>query len=649
MVQIKRWLLVFAISLHGSYSAALVKFEVNSTQRYDPIKPIWNTLNLWSPSFMVQENGQPNTWHRDTHPFISRVILMTATGGRPDYPQLEIYKLDSLGQPIYDFNNFDSYLEAALHNQFTPIVVLGAIPFALAPDPYHIGVFGSVTDPPTDYTKWHEFVKALITHCVERFGPEKVSQWQWRLYTEPDNHDWWIGTKEEYFKLYDYTVAAAQEAFPQIIFGPGNMLGEIEDHWGIQFIDHACAGTNYFTGQKGSYFKFFTISAYERCVKDFPPLWKFETRVQTIKNKLRSYGALDTIAIGFDEGQLITDENGLYLWLGDGTEYGASWQAAYHILGIRQGFERIVHWGFTSDGVKTPKYNVIEMLEKMKDDLRIDMQMVGDSRTIYQRLHHKIDGIASIAPDESSIKIFLYSHHQYRYPSPQLNADPVSVQMTLNSLPFSTKSVRLTHWLVDSTHSNFFNVWLQDSKDLPRVPYNGIGGSIYDAGVNSNFNQDGHIFWWYHKPKYLQIDDLEKAGPDQVLAVKEDGSLEITIAMRFHAVSLLEIVPDSALGVRMQRADHEPARFRCRIFPNPSNGSLTIYVEGMDATSDVRIFDIRGRLVKSFLKPRDGSKGPVTLKWLGDTNSGTLAPSGVYFVEYFSNGDRISHKLLLLR
>jgi len=629
--------------------ASVVEFDVAPEQQYNEIKPIWDILNLWSPSFLVNDNGDPVTWLKDTHPFVNRVILMTATGGRPDYPGLEILKKDSLGNLVYDFANFDGYLKAALYNNFTPIIVLGAIPFVLAPDPYHIGVFGSITDPPTDYSQWYSFVKTLIAHCVETFGLPEVKTWQWRLYTEPDNRDWWHGTKEEYFKLYDYTVAAALEVIPDIIIGPGNMLGEIEDHWGLEFLDHAFVGINYYTGTTGSYMKFFTISAYERCEKDHPPLQQFEGRVHAIKEKLQQYGALDTIALGFDEGQLITDEDGVYLWLGDGTEYGDSWQAAYQILGIREGLERIVQWGFTSDGVKTPKYNVIEMLEKMKGQRRIEMHKVSDSRTTLAQAFQMIDGIASIAPDMSIINIFIYCHYKYRYRELTLTEDPQSVQINIRNIPFATSRVRIKHWVVDSSHSNYFNKWLEDSRDLPRVSYNGIGGSIFDAAVNSNFNQEGHVFWWYHKPEYLEIDDLEKLRPDTTLTSNDDGSLTFTIGMRSHQVSLLQIIPDSITYVNEQP---EPAQHRavsCQIFPNPFNSSTTFHISPTNKPIRIFIYNIAGQLIRSFEKVADEREQQINLTWDGRNPAGNPVPSGIYIVRVITENQSISRKITLLR
>ena len=193
--------LVLIAVLAMSLASQDIEFRVDPAVQYMEIKPLWDIMNLWAPSFLLNPDGTPNTWYRDTHPFVNRAILMTATGGRPAYPQLEILKTDSSGNSHYDYTNFDKYFEAVRFNGFTPIIVLGAIPFALAPENYHIGAFGSITDPPVDYLEWYDFVKMLVTHSVDKFGSDEVRKWSWRLYTEPDNFDWWRGTKEEYLNF----------------------------------------------------------------------------------------------------------------------------------------------------------------------------------------------------------------------------------------------------------------------------------------------------------------------------------------------------------------------------------------------------------------------------------------------------------------
>ena len=91
MFGIKKLIFVMLFMMCSISTATDFEFRVDTRQEYAEIKPIWDIINLWSPSFLVDETGAPNTWHKDTHPFLQRVILMTATGGRPDYPELEIY------------------------------------------------------------------------------------------------------------------------------------------------------------------------------------------------------------------------------------------------------------------------------------------------------------------------------------------------------------------------------------------------------------------------------------------------------------------------------------------------------------------------------------------------------------------------------
>ncbi len=626
--------------------ASTVEFQVDPAQRYERIRPIWDALNLWSPSFLLTPDGEPNTWYVETHPFLRRVVLMTATGGRPDYPQDEILKRDSTGALVLDFSNFDRFLDVLEPMNLTPIIVLGAIPFALAPENPHIGVFGSITDPPTDYDAWHDFVRDLVAHCVARYGRQEVLRWAWRLYTEPDNRDWWSGTKEEYFKLYDYTVAAIQQALPGATVGPGNILGEMEDHWGMEILDHVFADTNAYTGTVGTRIDFFTFSAYEHCQRDFPPLKKFKDRVARLKAKLRSYGALKTVALGIDEGQLLHDENGAYLWLGDGTEYGAAWQAAYQVFGIREGFDRIVQWGFSADGVKTPKYNVIEMLDKMKGQTRVAMRLVRDDRNYLSKAWQEIDGIASVSETQDTLSIFVYSHHKYRYPHLPALEDPQPVRIVITQLPFSASAVRLVHWLVDSTHSNFFNVWLEDSKDLPRVPYNGLGGSIYDAAITMNLERGGQAFWWHHRDKYLRIDDLEKAGPDTTLPVAADGSIAIDLGMRPHQVSLLVLVPDTVGGLEGGSSSAETLPMAFSVHPNPFSERVTFQISASAGPVRLQVFDLRGRRVYSRTRREPGR---FHWTWTGRDTRGIPLPSAVYAVQVSQPGRQLVRKLLLVR
>ena len=58
----------------------------------------------------------------------------------------------------------------------------------------------------------------MTAHLVERYGRETVSRWPFEVWNEPDI-DYWHGSPEEYWKLYDYAVAGVRAALPGAVVG----------------------------------------------------------------------------------------------------------------------------------------------------------------------------------------------------------------------------------------------------------------------------------------------------------------------------------------------------------------------------------------------------------------------------------------------
>ena len=635
----------FEISINQIIAQSFVEFTVTPSVRYSKIKPIWDAINWFYPSFALGPNGQPNTWYRETQPFVNHITLVAATGGRTDFPDGEILKKDQSGNLYYDFSHFDKYLDATLANNYTPKIVFGAVPFVLAPTNYQVGGFNTVVDPPTDYNLWHDFVKEVVAHCVNRYSQKETLKWSWRFYTEPDNTSWWAGTKEKYFKLYDYSVNAVEEALPGAIVGPGNILGDIQNHWGMEILDHALNGTNYFTGKKGTRINFFSFSAYELCEKDFPPIKKFQSVVDEMRSKLTAAGMEDSVALGIGEGQLLLDEDGKYLWGGDGTEYGAAWQAAYQIFGIRNRLDRIVQWNFTSDGVKTPKYNVIEMLEKMKGETRLKMDVTNDTRDNLGKSLDKIDGIASVDSNNTSLKIFIFDQHIYRDPGGLGVEDPQSVKIIVAKLPFNAEKVYIKHWLIDANHSNFFTQWLKDSKNIKRIDRSDKTGSIYDAELLSVLDQNGRDFWYAHKSHYLEIDDLETDGPQTEQSVSQDGSVTINIEMHPHQVSLLEVNSDSLeTGIGTNNIESPHNFTLSQNYPNPFNPATKIqYTLPKSTFVKLIIYDVLGNVVETLVN-KEQPLGSYTTTF--DANN---IASGIYFYQLKTSSKIITRKMVLLK
>jgi hypothetical protein len=79
--------------------------------------------------------------------------------------------------------------------------------------------------------------------------------------------------------------------------------------------------------------------------------------------------------------------------------------------------------------------------------------------------------------------------------------------------------------------------------------------------------------------------------------------------------------------------DELPRYLSLRAYPNPFNSKITIEINNMKyGNGPIEIYDITGKLIKQI--DLDNKKEVVTRRivWDGSTESGTAAPSGVYFI-----------------
>jgi beta-xylosidase len=90
---------------------------------------------------------------------------------------------------------------------------LGFMPSALASGDKTIFWWKGNVTPPKDYKKWGELIRQLTLHFTERYGAAEVKTWYFEVWNEPNLTPWfWTGTQQEYFTLYEYSVAAKTKA-----------------------------------------------------------------------------------------------------------------------------------------------------------------------------------------------------------------------------------------------------------------------------------------------------------------------------------------------------------------------------------------------------------------------------------------------------
>jgi xylan 1,4-beta-xylosidase len=247
-----------------------VTIHVHADQSGGAIRPIWNYFGYDEPNYTYTPNGKKLLGELATLssvPVYVRVhnLLTTGDGSASlKWGSTNAYTEDKDGKPVYSWTILDHIFDMFHAAGIRPIVEIGFMPEALSmhPEPYRHnfpkGSIGSIYTgwayPPRDYAKWSELVFQFTRHLRERYGDAEVKTWLWEVWNEPDI-DYWKGTPEEYFKLYDFTADAVLRAFPEARIGGPDSTGPGNPHAAEflrQFLEHCAHQTNYATGKTGS-------------------------------------------------------------------------------------------------------------------------------------------------------------------------------------------------------------------------------------------------------------------------------------------------------------------------------------------------------------------------------------------------------------
>jgi xylan 1,4-beta-xylosidase len=205
-----------------------VTVRVDAANKIAPFKPIYAFFGYDEANYTYTENGRKligELTATTDAPVVFRTHFLLATGdGTPTlkWGSTNAYVEDAAGRGKYDWTIVDRIFETYLQAHGKPFVEVGFMPQALssAPTPYESawipgarnnGYAAGWAHPPRDYAKWGELIYRWAEHCEEKYGKEEAESWYWEVWNEP-NIFYWQGTPEEYFKLYDYAVAAVKRS-----------------------------------------------------------------------------------------------------------------------------------------------------------------------------------------------------------------------------------------------------------------------------------------------------------------------------------------------------------------------------------------------------------------------------------------------------
>jgi len=479
--------------------SAPVKVHVDASVVRQPLPRVWNFFGYDEPNYSYAPNGVKllrEIAALSPSPAYIRVHNLLTSGdgsGSLKWGSTNAYTEDASGRPIYDWKIVDRIFDAFLSSGLKPLVEIGFTPEALSthPEPYrHDFPNGSIYTgwayPPKDYQKWAELVFQLVKHLRERYGDAEVKTWLWEVWNEPDI-EYWKGTPEESFKLYDYSVQAVHRALPGATIGGPDSTGPAQPKaigFLTDFLKHCDSGKNYATGKTGAPLDF--ISFHPKG----SPTWQSDHVQMGLAAELKAIEQGFKIVASFPRWRntpIILGEwdpegcaacsaqknpqNGYR----NGALYAAYTLEAFNqtlALAERYGvrLQGMVTWAFefeeqpyfagyrelATNGLDKPVLNAFRMLGQMSEQ-----EIEATSTAALETNAILSDGVR-VAPDiraiatrsQHGIQVLVWNYHDDDLP-----ASPASVELTISGLPSNLHSALLEHFRVDCMHSNSFDAW----------------------------------------------------------------------------------------------------------------------------------------------------------------------------------------------
>jgi xylan 1,4-beta-xylosidase len=397
------------------------------------------------------------------------------------------YTEDEHGNPIYDWTLVDKIIDAYIERGMKPLVEIGFMPKALSskPEPYqhkwHPGaryedIYTGWAYPPNDYAKWAELVYQWVQHSVQRYGKAEVETWLWELWNEP-NIGYWQGTREEFFKLNDYTADAVKRALPSAKFGGPHSTGPSWDEaekFLRAFLTHCEKGTNYVSGKKGTALDYISFHAKGRPefidghvqmnmgtqLRDIAKGFEIVASYKKYKNTPIVIGESDPEGCAacsmdfYPPNQYTAAVFPRKLELAD--HYGVNfigavtWAFEFENQPWFRGFRDLA-----TNGVDKPVLNVFRMFGMMQGE-RVAVN--GDLAHNYLSIRdnsvrgERADISAYATANKDTVNVLLWHYHDDDVPAP-------AVPVTLNLAGLNKGSYLLHHYRVDQVHSNSYSAW----------------------------------------------------------------------------------------------------------------------------------------------------------------------------------------------
>jgi xylan 1,4-beta-xylosidase len=489
-------------------AAPNVNIQVHADQSNGPLPPIWNYFGYDEPNYTYAPHGKKLLGElaalSPVPPHIRAHNLLTTGDGSASlkWGSTNVYTEDAQGNPVYSWTILDRIFDTYLALRIKPLVEVGFMPEALSthPLPYRHSfpqgtIFTGWAYPPKDYQKWSDVVFHFVAHLRDRYGDAEAKTWLWEIWNEPDI-DYWKGTPEEFFKLYDFAAAAILRALPGAAVGGPDTTGPASPKAAAflrKFLEHCAHERNFATGKIGSPVDF--ISFHPKGA----PEWQADHVQMGIARQLASIEQGFRIAASFPEYSQTpiilgesdpegcaacsarTNSQNAYRNGALYASYTAETLSAIYDLSRREqiNFAGAVTWSFefedqpyfegfrelASNGLDKPVLNAFRMFgllgrERLKSESSAALP-VDEVLRAGARGQPDINAIATRRDHE--IEILVWNYHDVDLP-----VDPAKIDLSVSGLPAGAGQALLEHFRIDSNHSNAFTAWKE--MGAPQAP-----------------------------------------------------------------------------------------------------------------------------------------------------------------------------------
>ncbi len=126
------------------------------------------------------------------------------------HDEMEIYKEDAQGNPIYNWEKMDQLFDFLLDIKMKPFVELSFMPAALRTNDQTVFHWKGYVSPPNSYPKYEALIEALVRHLEQRYGKEEIKKWYFEVWNEPNHKSFFSSNRDEYFKIYQSAAKAVK-------------------------------------------------------------------------------------------------------------------------------------------------------------------------------------------------------------------------------------------------------------------------------------------------------------------------------------------------------------------------------------------------------------------------------------------------------